>query len=64
MSKVNNEIVSGILNSTSIDDSVILKNNLVQNEVPASINDSNHIDYEEFLKTRRTPMVKAIKEYF
>ena len=64
MTKVKTEIVSGILNITSIDDSAILKDNLLQNEVPASIHNSDYTDYEEFLKTRRALMAKSIKEYY
>ena len=64
MEKVQNEISTGVLNITSIDSEIILKDNLVQNEVPLNFYNYEQLDYEAFLLERRGLMAKAIKKFY
>ena len=48
----------------NIVDEEILKNNLEQNCIPASIINMDYSNYEEFLATRRKLMAKKIKAYY
>lgn len=62
--KVNEEIVNKVNNISTIDTDKLLNNNLVMNDIPSSILDANHSNYDDFLKERRILMAKKIREYY
>ncbi|MBD0777764.1 DUF262 domain-containing protein [Maribacter sp. ANRC-HE7] len=64
MSKVREEIESNINNISSIDSLNVLNENLEINQISNSLFQATHLDYEEFLKTRRNKMAMTIKEYY
>ncbi|HEY9221618.1 MAG TPA: hypothetical protein VIO43_08595 [Lutibacter sp.] len=62
--KVNEEIVNKVNNISTIDSDELLTKNLVINDIPSSILDANHSNYDVFLKERRILMAKKIREYY
>ncbi|WMI70266.1 DUF262 domain-containing protein [Mangrovimonas sp. YM274] len=64
LSKVINQIESEEFDISTINNSDILEENLVVNDIPSSILNSEYADYDEFLKTRRELMAKKIKGFY
>jgi hypothetical protein len=64
MAKVKTEINSGTTNLSTIDSESILSENLNNNDIPLSLENSEHNDYENFLTERRKMMAKKIKNYY
>ncbi len=64
MAKVKSQIASRIYDISTIDTETQLSENLIQNDVPLSILNATHGNYEEFLKARRVLMAKKIKMYY
>jgi len=64
MDKVKEQIKNNIFELSTIDNEVILANNLKINEIPEILFEANDSDYEPFLKERRQLMAKKIKNYY
>jgi len=64
MAKVKAEINAGITNLSTIDSEAILTENLRNNDIPLSLENSEYSNYEQFLVERRKMMAKKIKEYY
>ncbi|MDR5659989.1 DUF262 domain-containing protein [Serpentinicella sp. ANB-PHB4] len=62
--QVRDEILSGDLRLSGINNNVELSENLKQNCIPESIFDMDINDYNEFLNQRRVLMAQKIKEYY
>ena len=64
MDKVKTQIASNTYDISTIDSEDLLLENLLQNDIPLSIQQASFNDYEEFLKERRVLMAKRIKNYY
>lgn len=64
MAKVKSEINSGTTNLSTIDSETILIENLTNNDIPLSLENSEYSNYEQFLVERRKMMAKKIREYY
>lgn len=64
MDKVKTQIASNTYDISTIDSEDLLLENLLQNDIPLSIQHASFNDYEEFLKERRVLMAKRIKNYY
>ncbi len=64
MLKVKAEIDSGTTNLSTIDREAILSENLINNDIPLSLENSEFSNYESFLIERRKMMAKKIKNYY
>lgn len=64
MSKVKDQIGAGVFDLSSLDSENGLMENLILNDIPESILNADHTDYEEFLITRRKLMAQRIKNYY
>lgn len=64
MLKVKEEIATGKFNISTIDDVSLIEKNLIQNELPANLEELTFEDYSEFLKRRRKLMAEKIKRYY
>ncbi|MCR9289141.1 MAG: DUF262 domain-containing protein [Bacteroidetes bacterium] len=64
MGKVKEQMQNGVIDISSIDSEELLQKNLMLNDIPESIVSANHIDYKDFLKSRRAKMAKKIKAYY
>jgi len=62
--KVKDEIVDKINNISTIDSDELLSNNLLINDIPSSILNANHSNYDDFLKERRILMAEKIRGYY
>lgn len=64
MAKVKAEIKAGITNLSTIDSEAILTENLRNNDLPLSLENSEYSNYEQFLVERRKIMAKKIRVYY
>jgi len=64
MAKVKAEINAGITNLSTIDSEAILIENLKNNDLPLSLENSEYSNYEQFLVERRKMMAKKIRVYY
>jgi hypothetical protein len=64
LAKVKSEIKNGIFNLSTIDTETILIANLQHNDIPLNLENSDYLEYENFLGTRRKLIAKKIKEYY
>lgn len=64
MAKVKAEIKAGITNLSTIDSEAILIENLKNNDLPLSLENSEYSNYEQFLVERRKIMAKKIRVYY
>lgn len=64
MAKVKSEISAEIINVSTIDSETILNENLINNDIPLALENSDHSDYENFLAKRRKLMASKIKAYY
>ena len=64
MAKVKTEINNRVTNLSTIDSETILSENLKNNDIPLSLENSDYSDYENFLAERRKLIAKKIKEYY
>jgi len=62
--KVKKEIAGTKRDITTIDSEVLLKINLEENDMPSSVLENTHADYEGFLLARRKLMASKIKDYY
>ncbi|UMB53723.1 hypothetical protein MKD41_15495 [Lutibacter sp. A64] len=62
--KVKDEIAAKVNNISTIDSEELLSSNLIVNDIPTSILNASHSNYNDFLKERRVLMVNNIKEYY
>lgn len=62
--KINEQINNKTYDITTIDSEALLHNNLIENQIPISILDNTHENYEDFLLERRRLMAKKIKGYY
>jgi hypothetical protein len=61
---VKDQIGAGVFDLSSLDSENGLMENLILNDIPESILNADHTDYEEFLITRRKLMAQRIKNYY
>lgn len=64
MSEVKDEIAKGKNNLSTIDNIAILNGNLKDNDIPLSLENSVHSDYDNFLAERRKLIARKIKNYY
>lgn len=64
LNKVKTQIKEGVFDITTIDNETVLLENLKDNEIPLSILENTHADYETFLLERRKLMANKIKKYY
>ena len=64
MEKVKVQIAEGKYDISIIDSETLLNENLFINDIPLSISNLNHDDYDTFLTERRSLMSKKIKDYY
>jgi hypothetical protein len=64
MDKVKEQMTNGIRDISSIDSESLLKDNLVSNDIPISLQKADHTHYDNFLKERRQLMAQKIKQYY
>jgi hypothetical protein len=64
MTKVKEQIGKGTRDISSIDSESLLKENLLVNDIPVSLLQADHTQYEDFLKERRQLMAQKIKQYY
>ena len=62
--KVKEQIATKVFDITTIDSETLLLKNLEENEIPVTVVESTHANYEQFLLARRKLMAKKIKEYY
>ena len=62
--KVKEQISAKTFDITTIDSETIMMSNLIENDIPASILNNTHENYEDFLQQRRKLMSYKIKEYY
>lgn len=61
---IKDEIAGGVFNITTLDSEAALLENLKHHDIPASILNNTHKDYEQFLLERRKLMAQKVKEYY
>lgn len=64
LGKVMEEIQQGIFNISTIDSKSSLENNLLNNDIPSSLQTATYEDYNDFLKARRKLMAAKIKIFY
>lgn len=62
--KIKEQIAEGTFDITTLNDEKLLFENLKENEIPVSILNNTHENYEAFLLERRKLMAIKIKEYY
>ncbi|MGQ1891174.1 GmrSD restriction endonuclease domain-containing protein [Thermophagus sp. OGC60D27] len=64
LSKIKEQINDGVNEISTIDDNDALIENIRINDIPLSIIQATHSDYNQFLKDRRKLMAKKLKTYY
>ena len=64
LAKVAAQIDSNVFDISTIDSIDTLENNLKVNDIPKTLLNSTHLDYNNFLKERRKLMAAKIKNYY
>lgn len=62
--KIKTQIIEHIFDITTIDNESLLHDNLIDNDIPLSILENTHENYEAFLLERRKLMASKIKRYY
>ncbi|PZX92814.1 hypothetical protein DOS84_13145 [Flavobacterium aquariorum] len=64
LDKVKAQIQAGTNEISTLDSENSLKENLINNDIPSSIEEANHLAYEGFLEERRRLMSNKLKVYY
>jgi hypothetical protein len=64
LDKVKNQIEAGTNLISTLDSESSLEENLINNDIPSSIDEADHLVYEKFLEERRRLMANKIKIYY
>lgn len=64
LDKVKSQIQAGTNGISTLDSDSSLQENLIQNDIPNSIEEASHLVYEDFLEERRRLMSNKLKVYY